>query len=201
MIGTPRRGLEQRAVPATGKVPASRGVLEGDTEIRRTVHAPTTRPLFAAAIAAVAALALAACGSSSSSGTSSSGGSAAGGYGSATPKTTTTTAAAAPTAASGGSTVNLTADPGGALKFNTTTLTAKSGKVTVVMKNPSGSGLQHGIAVEGNGVDKDGPTVQPGGTSTDTVTLKPGRTRSTAPFRGTRLGTRHAHGHMSARCT
>ena len=30
------------------------------------------------------------------------------------------------------------------------------------------------IAVEGNGVDKDGATVQPGGTSTVTVKLKPG---------------------------
>ncbi len=147
-----------------------------------------TRPLVAAAIAAVAALALAACGSSSSSGTSSSGGSAVAGYGSAAPKTTTTTAAAAPTAASGGSTVNLTADPGGALKFNTTTLTAKSGKVTVVMKNPSGSGLPHGIAVEGNGVDKDGPTVQPGGTSTDTVTLKPGTYTFYCPVPGHKAG-------------
>ncbi|HEY5144919.1 MAG TPA: plastocyanin/azurin family copper-binding protein [Solirubrobacteraceae bacterium] len=133
-----------------------------------------TRPLCAAALAATAALALAACGSSGSSGTSSSGGSAAaGGYGSAAPKTTTTTAAAAP-AAAGATTVNLTADPGGALKFDTSTLAAKAGKVTVLMKNPSGSGLPHGIAVQGNGVDKDGATVQPGGTSTDTLTLKPG---------------------------
>ena len=132
-----------------------------------------TRPLCAAVLAASAALALAACGSSSSSGTSSSSGSAAAGYG-APATTTKTTAAAAPAAASGGTTVSLTADPGGALKFNTTTLTAKAGKVTVLMRNPSGSGLPHGIAVQGNGVDKDGPTVQPGGTSTDTLTLKPG---------------------------
>jgi len=132
-----------------------------------------TRPLCAAALAASAALALAACGSSGSSGTSSSSGSPAAGYGAAA-TTTRTTTAAAPAAASGGATVSLTADPGGALKFNTTTLTAKAGKVTVLMRNPSGSGLPHGIAVQGNGVDKDGPTVQPGGTSTDTLTLKPG---------------------------
>ena len=130
-----------------------------------------TRPLCAAVLAASAALALAACGSSGSSGTSSSSGSAAGGYGAPATKTT---AAAAPAAASGGTTVSLTADPSGALKFNTTTLTAKAGKVTVVMRNPSGSGLPHGIAIQGNGVDKDGATVQPGGTSTDTLTLKPG---------------------------
>ena len=42
------------------------------------------------------------------------------------------------------------------------------------MNNPSTSGVPHGIAVEGNGVDQDGKTVQPGGKSTDTLTLKPG---------------------------
>ena len=84
--------------------------------------------------------------------------------------------------------MNLTADPGGALKFNTTTLTAKAGKVTVVMKNPSGSGLPHGVAVEGNGVDKDGPTVQPGGTSTDTLTLKPGTYTFYCPVPGHKAG-------------
>ena len=144
-----------------------------------------TRPLCAAVLAASAALTLAACGSSGSSGTSSSNGSAAGGYG--TPATKTT-AAAAPAAASGGTTVSLTADPGGALKFNTTTLTAKAGKVTVVMRNPSGSGLPHGIAVQGNGVDKDGATVQPGGTSTDTLTLKPGTYTFYCPVPGHKAG-------------
>jgi hypothetical protein len=34
--------------------------------------------------------------------------------------------------------------------------------------------MPHGIAIEGNGVDKDGAVVQPGGTSTVTVRLKPG---------------------------
>ena len=144
-----------------------------------------TRPLCAAVLAASAALALAACGSSSSSGTSSSSGSAAGGYGAPATKTT---AAAAPAAASGGTTVSLTADPSGALKFNTTTLTAKAGKVTVVMRNPSGSGLPHGIAVQGNGVDKDGATVQPGGTSTDTLTLKPGTYTFYCPVPGHKAG-------------
>ena len=146
-----------------------------------------TRPLCAAVLAASAALTLAACGSSGSSGTSSSSGSPAAGYGAAA-TTTRTTTAAAPAAASGGATVSLTADPGGALKFNTTTLTAKAGKVTVVMRNPSGSGLPHGIAVQGNGVDKDGATVQPGGTSTDTLTLKPGTYTFYCPVPGHKAG-------------
>jgi uncharacterized cupredoxin-like copper-binding protein len=73
----------------------------------------------------------------------------------------------------GGEQLSLSADPGGALKFDKSDLSAKAGKVTIVMKNPSG--LPHAIAIEGNGVDKDGQTVQKGGTSTVTVTLKPGK--------------------------
>jgi plastocyanin len=119
--------------------------------------------LAAAALATVAALTLAACGSDSSSSAS-------------TPPATTAAAPATTTAAAAGgaSTVTLSADPTGALKFDKTTLTATAGTVTVMMKNPSTSGVPHGIAVEGNGVDQDGETVQPGGTSTDTLTLKPG---------------------------
>ena len=123
-----------------------------------------TPRLAAAALATVGVLALAACGSSSSSSAST---------------TTAATTAAPPTttAAAGGgkaSTVTLAADPTGALKFDKKTLTTTAGTVTVVMDNPSTSGVPHGIAVEGNGVDQDGKTVQPGGKSTDTLTLKPG---------------------------
>lgn len=138
---------------------------------------PVPAPRLAAtALAGIAALALAACGSGSSSSTSSS--SAA----TSTPATTTAAAAAAT------STVKLTADPNGALKFNTDTLTAKAGTVTVEMLNPSGSGLPHGIAVEGNGIDQDGKTVQPGGTSTDTLKLKPGTYSFYCPVRGHKAG-------------
>jgi uncharacterized cupredoxin-like copper-binding protein len=87
----------------------------------------------------------------------------------------TSTSAATTPAAGKASTLKLSADPGGALKFTTTSFNAKAGKVTVVMTNPSSAGIQHGIAVEGNGVDKDGPTVSPGGKSTLTVDLKPGK--------------------------
>ena len=44
------------------------------------------------------------------------------------------------------------------------------------MTNPSSSGDQHAIAVEGRGVDKDGRTADPGEKSTVTVTLRAGRT-------------------------
>ena len=70
----------------------------------------------------------------------------------------------------------LKADAGGAFKFNKTTLRVSAGKLKVIMRNPSTSGLSHAIAVEGKGIDKDGKTVSPGGTSTVTVTLRKGRT-------------------------
>ena len=110
---------------------------------------------------AVAAVALAGCGSSSKSEKSAS-----------TPTPTPTKAASTGGASAGGShVVKLSADPS-ALKFNTSNLSAKAGSVTLKMANPSG--LPHAVAVEGHGVDKDGNTVQKGGTSTVTVKLKPG---------------------------
>jgi plastocyanin len=66
----------------------------------------------------------------------------------------------------------LAADSSGALKFDKTALTAKAGKVEIVMTNPSST--PHDVGVDGNGVDKDGPVVQGGKTSTVTVDLKAG---------------------------
>jgi plastocyanin len=71
----------------------------------------------------------------------------------------------------GGETLTLSADPS-QLKFDKSSLSAKAGSVTITMDNPSS--LPHAVAVEGNGVDKDGETVQKGGKSTITVDLKPG---------------------------
>lgn len=71
-----------------------------------------------------------------------------------------------------GQVVKLSADPGGALKFTQTKLTAKAGNVTLEMANPSQLG--HGVAVEGHGVDKDGAVIGSGQTSTVTADLKPG---------------------------
>ena len=122
--------------------------------------------LITVALASTSMLALSACGGSSSSSSSA------------------TTSAAAPAAGGGASTVKLSANPKGALAFTTMKLTAKAGKVTVEMKNPAGSGVPHGIAIEGNGVDQDGKIVQPGGTSTDTLTLKPGTYKFYCPVKG-----------------
>jgi plastocyanin len=70
------------------------------------------------------------------------------------------------------------------LAFNHKTLTARAGKVTLVMANPSST--HHAIAVEGHGVDKDGKTVGKGGTSRVTVTLKKGTYTFYCPVDGHR---------------
>jgi len=69
-------------------------------------------------------------------------------------------------------TLKLSADPGGALKFDKSSLSAKAGKVTVVMDNPSD--LPHAVEVEGNGVEKSGETATKGGVSKVSANLKPG---------------------------
>ena len=81
----------------------------------------------------------------------------------------------------GASTIKLTADPGGALKFDKTTLSAKAGKVTVVMDNPSQT--PHAVEVEGKGVEKATKTLT-GGTAKVTVDLKPGKYEFYCPVDG-----------------
>jgi len=109
-------------------------------------------------LAVTAVLALAGCGgsdekSSGSSGSSSNSSSSSDGGG------------------GGGETLKLAADKS-ALKFDKSSLTAKAGKVTLEMENPSQ--LPHAVAIKGNGVDVDGKTVGNGETSTASSDLKPG---------------------------
>jgi plastocyanin len=125
-------------------------------------------PLLAV-VPVAAALLLAACGGGSSS--SSGGANAA--------------ATSTPTPAAKGKVLSLSADPGGQLRFTKAKLTlAKPGTVTLRMTNPSSAGMDHGIAIEGNGVDKDGPTVAAGQVSTVTVTLKKGKYTYYCPVPG-----------------
>ena len=69
-------------------------------------------------------------------------------------------------------TLKIAADPGGALKFDKSSLTAKAGKVTISMDNPSD--LPHAVEIEGNGVEVAGETVMKDGVSNATADLKPG---------------------------
>ena len=106
---------------------------------------------------AIAMLAVAGCGGSSnnSSSSTSSGGSTASSSG----------------GGGGGQQLTLAADAS-QLKFDKSTLSAKAGKVTITMTNPSG--LQHDVAIKG-GVNAKGNVVGQGGKSVVTATLKPGK--------------------------
>jgi plastocyanin len=83
------------------------------------------------------------------------------------------------------STLNLSAAKQG-LKFNTKSLSAKAGTVTLVMKNPSS--FPHGVAVKGKGVNKKGKIVQKNGTSRVTLTLKKGTYTFYCPVPGHEAG-------------
>lgn len=86
-----------------------------------------------------------------------------------------------------GEVVNLSADPSGQLRFTQSKLTvAKPGTVTLVMRNPTSAGMSHGVSLEGNGVDKDGPIVAPGKTSSISVDLKKGTYTYYCPVPGHR---------------
>lgn len=82
-------------------------------------------------------------------------------------------AAGAAFAAPQKTTLRISADPKGAMKFDRSTLRAKPGVVVISMRNPVV--VPHNVAVRGNGVRKLGKVVLKGGTSTVTVTLKRGR--------------------------
>jgi uncharacterized cupredoxin-like copper-binding protein len=97
---------------------------------------------------------------------------------STTTTTSTTETEKQPSQPSGGGaraahTLELSADPSGALKFDKTRLSTKPGKVTIKMDNPSP--VQHAVSILGNGVAADGNTVGQGGVSTVTANLPAGR--------------------------
>jgi plastocyanin len=120
-----------------------------------------TRRISLLAVAPVAvALAVAGCGGGNNSNSA--------------PASAAATTSPAPAGQGQGQVIKLSADPGGQLRFNTSKLTAKAGKVTLRMTNPASAGMDHGVSVEGNGVHGDGNIVSPGGVSSVTVTLKKG---------------------------
>jgi uncharacterized cupredoxin-like copper-binding protein len=126
------------------------------------------RAMLAAAVAAT--LVIAGCGAS----------------GSYSQNTSAGVASAAATRASG-QVLHLRAAAGGQMRFNMPTLiAAKPGRITLRMVNPANAGVSHGIAIEGHGVDKDGPIVAPGRASSVTVRLKKGRYTYYCPVPGHR---------------
>jgi uncharacterized cupredoxin-like copper-binding protein len=130
------------------------------------------------AAAAVTALAIAGCGGGGSS--------YATGASSAAAKPMTV-AMRMHSAAARGAVLKLTAAPSGQLRFTTSRLTApRPGKVTLVMRNPSSTGMNHGVAIQGNGIHRNGPIVAPGRTATLTVSLKKGTYTYYCPVPGHR---------------
>ena len=86
--------------------------------------------------------------------------------------------------ASGGAaqTLKIAAEPSGALKFDKSSLTAKAGKLTIVMDNPSD--LPHAVEIEGNGVEAKGETVTKGGVSKASADVKAGEYEFYCPVDG-----------------
>ena len=108
-------------------------------------------------LAVTAVLALAGCGGSDEKSTGSS--------------SSSSSSNSSASSGGGGETLKLAADKS-ALKFDKSKLTAKAGKVTLEMANPSQ--VPHAVAIKGNGVDVDGKTIGNGETSTASADLKPG---------------------------
>jgi plastocyanin len=78
------------------------------------------------------------------------------------------------------------ADPNGDIAFTKHKLKVKHGRVTIVMRNPKSSGMPHGIAVDGHGVDKEGKIVDAGRRSRVKVKLKKGKYTFYCPVPGHR---------------
>jgi uncharacterized cupredoxin-like copper-binding protein len=69
-------------------------------------------------------------------------------------------------------TLELEADPSGALRFTQESLQANAGEVTLVMENPSS--VPHNVALKGGGVDEEGEIVGEGEESQVSATVEPG---------------------------
>jgi plastocyanin len=129
------------------------------------------------ALLCVFAIPIAGCGGDDSS-SSSSGGSSGG-----TQSNTTSSSSGGATSGGGGNVLKIAADPGGALKFDKTSLSAKSGKVTIVMTNTSS--VPHGVELEGGGVEKKGAVITGAGSASRvTANLKPGKYEFYCPVDG-----------------
>jgi plastocyanin len=90
-----------------------------------------------------------------------------------------------PIAAKGG-VLAIPADPNGQLAYLSKEATAPPGALEINSKNEAS--IPHDIALEGNGVNEKGATVQGGGTSTIKVNVKPGKYQYYCTVAGHREG-------------
>jgi plastocyanin len=110
-------------------------------------------PLFLIVLSALV-LVLAACGNSNEAATTGGGGTTGAGGGGGSP------------------TLQLAADPSGALKFDKTSLEATAGKVTIDFTNDSS--LPHNVKVDGPGVEDEGTGTITGSSASATLDLQAG---------------------------
>lgn len=137
-------------------------------------YARRGRTALLAVTVALGVATLGGCGGSSSSNSTSSAASAPATTATTTTTTSSTGASTTPsTSTTGGSKLALSAAPGGQLEYNTKTLTANAGKVTIDFTNMSPLG--HNVTIENSAGKTLGatPTFQ-GGTKTLSLDLKPG---------------------------
>ena len=112
----------------------------------------TRRALPLLLLLAALVLALSACGGGSSS-------------------SSTTPATTGGGGGGGGSTVQISADPSGALKYEQTDVSATAGSITIDFTNMSS--LPHDVTIEGNGASGATDTIT-GSTTSTTIDLEPG---------------------------
>ncbi|MGB2711215.1 MAG: plastocyanin/azurin family copper-binding protein [Conexibacter sp.] len=134
---------------------------------------PIRRWTALACALALAAGTLAACGSGDDASSSSGG-------------TTSSQPAGGGQSTSATASLDESAVESGGLSFSKDALTAKAGTVTITLSNPSENQLPHAIEVEGNGVEEETETIQPGGSAAVTVDLKPGTYEFYCPIDGHR---------------
>jgi plastocyanin len=123
------------------------------------------------------ALGVAGCGGSGNSSSGSSGSSSAG-------SSSTKTSSSSSSSSGGGSALKLAADPSGNLAFDTKTLSAKAGKVTVAFTNKSS--VPHAVEIEGKGVEVKTKVIT-GGKASVATNLKPGTYEFYCPVDGHRM--------------
>ena len=124
---------------------------------------------WSAALAALllVSLTLAACGGDDDDGTATSGGGATAAQ--------TTDGGGGGDAGGASTTLAVAAAESGGLSFDRSELTARAGSVTVTLDNPSGNQMPHAVEIEGNGVEEETETIDPGARASVTVDLRPGR--------------------------
>jgi plastocyanin len=138
-----------------------------------STHRRTIRRSAVLGVALAALLAAAGCGSSSSGTTSSAAETTSA---ATTPATTSSATSSTPAPATGGtasSSLSLEANPEGQLKYNTTSLSAKAGKVSIDFTNMAPLGHNVTVASASGAVVGSTPTFQ-GGSKTLSLNLKAG---------------------------